>query len=178
MKALKKILLAVAVILAVLVLVGLLLPKTYHVERSTTINAPAAQIYPLISAFRRWPEWIAWTTNKYSDMQLKYGDSDTGVGAGYSWTGKSSGSGAIKFTKLEPGKGIAYALDFENGQYLSTGEISIVPEGAGVRVTWTNDGDLGSNPLGRWFGLFMDRMMGPDFAEGLARLKARTEAAP
>jgi hypothetical protein len=33
-----------------------------------------------------------------------------------------------------------------------------------MKVTWTNDGDLGASPIGRWFGLFMDRMMGPDFA--------------
>lgn len=176
MKALKKILLAGAVVVALFVVVGLFLPKTYHVERSTVINAPAEKIYPYISAFRRWPEWIAWTTNKYPDMTMKFGDADTGVGAGYSWAGKSSGIGAIKFTALEPGKSIGYHLDFENGQYLSAGIISLVPEGGGTKVTWTNGGDLGANPVGRWFGLFMDGMMGPDFAAGLADLKVRAEA--
>lgn len=175
MKALKKILLGVAALVALLVVVGLFLPKSYHVERSVTVNAPADKIYPFISAFRRWPEWIAWTTNKYPDMQMQFGETDTGVGAGYSWTGKSSGNGAIKFTQMEPGKSIGYHLDFEHGQYLSTGTISLVPEGAAVKVTWTNGGDLGANPFGRWFGLFMDRMMGPDFEAGLANLKARAE---
>lgn len=176
MKPLKKILLVIAGVIALLVVVGLFLPKSYHVERSAVINAPAEKIYPYISAFRRWPEWIAWTTNKYPDMAMKFGETDTGVGAGYSWAGKSSGNGAIKFTALEPGKSIGYHLDFENGQYLSTGTISLVPDGSAMKVTWTNDGDLGASPIGRWFGLFMDGMMGPDFAEGLANLKVRAEA--
>ena len=38
-------------------------------------------------------------------------------------------------------------------------------------------GDLGSNPINRYFGLIMDRMMGPDFEEGLNTLKGKVEAA-
>lgn len=38
--------------------------------------------------------------------------------------------------------------------------------------------DLGANPLARYFGLWMDGMVGPDFEEGLGRLKALSEAQP
>jgi hypothetical protein len=38
--------------------------------------------------------------------------------------------------------------------------------------------DLGANPLARYFGLWMDGMVGPDFEEGLGRLKALAEAQP
>ena len=177
MKTLKKSLVAVAILVAALAGVGFVLPQTYHVERTVTIQAPADRIYPYISAFRRWPEWIAWTTNKYPDMTVKFGDADTAVGAGYSWAGKSSGNGAIRFTSLEPGKAIGYHLDFENGQYLSEGTITLVVEGAATKATWTNGGDLGNNPFSRWFGLLMDSMMGPDFETGLQNLKARVEGA-
>ena len=37
------------------------------------------------------------------------------------------------------------------------------------------NGDMGSNPLFRWFALFGDRMTGPDFEAGLANLKALAE---
>lgn len=177
MKTLKKSLIAIAVLVAVLAVVGFVLPKTYHVERTVTIQAPAERIYPYISAFRRWPEWIAWTTNKYPDMTVKFGETDTGVGAGYSWTGKSSGNGAIRFTALEPGKSIGYHLDFENGQYLSEGTITLIAADGATKATWTNGGNLGNNPFSRWFGLLMDSMMGPDFEAGLQNLKARAEAA-
>ena len=39
-------------------------------------------------------------------------------------------------------------------------------------MTWSNDGDLGNNPLMRWMGLAMDKMVGADFDAGLANLKA------
>src|SRR3546814_19010105 len=47
--------------------------------------------------------------------------------------------------------------------------------GGGVRVTWSDAGDLGMRPLHRWFGLFFDRMIGGDFEKGLAKLKKLSE---
>jgi hypothetical protein len=35
---------------------------------------------------------------------------------------------------------------------------------------------MGSNPLNRWFGLMMDRLVGPDFEAGLANLKRLAES--
>jgi hypothetical protein len=40
---------------------------------------------------------------------------------------------------------------------------------------WVDAGDLGLNPISRWSGLFPDRMIGPDFATGLARLRSFCE---
>jgi hypothetical protein len=37
------------------------------------------------------------------------------------------------------------------------------------------NGDMGSNPLFRWFALTMDSMVGKDFSAGLANLKALAE---
>jgi hypothetical protein len=37
------------------------------------------------------------------------------------------------------------------------------------------NGDMGRNPLHHWFALGADRMVGKDFAEGLAGLKAVAE---
>ena len=51
------------------------------------------------------------------------------------------------------------------------------PEGSGTRVTWTNEGDMGTNPVNRYFGLMMDSMVGPDFEAGLKNLKALAERA-
>jgi hypothetical protein len=38
------------------------------------------------------------------------------------------------------------------------------------------EGDLGRNPLYRWFGVFMDKLVGPDFESGLSNLKRLGEA--
>jgi hypothetical protein len=58
---------------------------------------------------------------------------------------------------------------------VSTGALTLTPEGNATRISWTNEGDVGNNPMMRWFVPFMDKMMGPDFDGGLANLKAMAE---
>ena len=57
----------------------------------------------------------------------------------------------------------------------SSGEIKLEPAGQGTRVTWTNQGDVGSNPINRYFAQVMDRLVGSDFEAGLKNLKAIAE---
>jgi hypothetical protein len=57
----------------------------------------------------------------------------------------------------------------------SKGAITLEPAGGGTRVTWTNTGDTGGNPLKHYLAASMDRMVGPDFEQGLANLKALAE---
>ncbi len=175
MKWIKRILLVVAVLVVVFLAVGFLLPAHYRVERSVVIQAKPDTIYAQISNFKNWLQWTAWNQTKYPDMRVKFDGPESGVGAGYSWEGKSTGQGSIKFTRAEPAKGIWYDLDFEQGKYKSWGAITMDPSGDRVKVTWTNEGDLGSNPINRYFGLLMDRMMGPDFEEGLNNLRGKVE---
>jgi len=176
MKILKKLLLIVVVLVVLLAVIGLFLPSHYRVERSVTMRAKPDAIYAQISNFKNWLQWIAWNQTRYPDMQVTFDGPESGVGAGYSWDGKSSGQGTIKLTRAEPEKGIAYDLDFEHGKYKSRGEIILAPSGDSAKVTWTNEGDLGANPVNRYFGLLMDKMMGPDFEEGLNNLKRKVEA--
>jgi hypothetical protein len=53
-------------------------------------------------------------------------------------------------------------------------ELSPAPGGTAVAMTMA--GDLGHSPVKRWFGLFMDKLVGPDFDAGLANLKRISEA--
>jgi len=58
----------------------------------------------------------------------------------------------------------------------ATGELTFAAEGNGTKVVWTMNGNAGMNPIFRWFGLFMDKMVGPDFEAGLKNLKKLAEA--
>jgi hypothetical protein len=82
----------------------------------------------------------------------------------------------MEFVEADPPNRLAYRLSFPEFGMQSKGLLRIVPDGAGVRVSWTNEGDMGSNPLNRWFGLMMDRLVGPDFEGGLANLKRLAES--
>ena len=44
-----------------------------------------------------------------------------------------------------------------------------------TKLTWSFDADFGNNIIGRYFGLMMDGMLGPDYEKGLAKLKSTLE---
>lgn len=175
MKKLKKVALGIGLMVLVGVVAGFFLPASYRVERSAVMRANAGAVYAQLNNFKKWPEWSAWTVERYADMKVSYSGSETGVGAVYTWEGKTSGRGMMRITGAEPDRWIDYDLDFEQGKYVSRGRLSITPEGDQLKVIWVNEGELGRNPINRWVGLMMDSMMGPDFQAGLDKLKGKVE---
>lgn len=178
MKTVLKIILGLLGVLALIVLAGFFVPGTYRVTRSTSIAAPPAAIHGVADNLRTWLDWTAWNTNRYPDMQVKFGDKEAGPGASWSWDGPSTGAGHLTITRSEPAAGVWYDLDFEHGKFLSRGALTFKTNGPVTLVTWSQEGSMGRNPVNRWFGLLMDKMMGPDFEAGLAGLKKRAESAP
>jgi effector-binding domain-containing protein len=49
------------------------------------------------------------------------------------------------------------------------------PQGDSCKVSWSVEGNLGYNPIARYSGLFMNKMMGHDFEKGLVKLKKVSE---
>lgn len=172
--ALKKVVFAILLLPILLIAVSFFLPSRYRVERSVLVTAKPEAIFPLLNELRRWPEWTAWTTNREPSLVYTQSGPASGVGAVQSWTA-NSGNGTIKLTASDPAKGIGYELNFNEGRFVATGRIEMAAVEAGTRVTWTTEGDLGANPVGRYLGLLMDKMMGVDFELGLANLKSRFE---
>lgn len=164
-----------ALVLLVLLLAGvaLLLPERRTVERSREIAAPAARIWPLIAAPRQWPAWSPWLA-KDPAMTLSYAGADSGAGAEWSWHSASQGNGHMRFDRAEPPGRLVYTLVFEDMGSAATGEFLLEPldGGARTRVTWRLESVFGRDLVMRWFGLVLDRMVGPDFDSGLARLAA------
>lgn len=176
MKALKVLLIVVAALLAVLLAGGLLLSPKFNVSRTVTVNAPADRIYPLVADPHAWRQWSAWNQRDPA-MAIEYSGPASGPGAVWAWKSKSQGDGRMTFTTAEPARRLGYELFFPDFGTTSTGEFRFEPNGGGTQVTWTMDGDMGRNPLYRWMGLFMNKMVGPDFDAGLAQLKALAEKA-
>lgn len=176
MRAVKTLLIVLVVLVAVVVAAGLMMPSQYRVERTAVINAPADKIYGFIADPREWKKWSVWN-QRDPDMKITYSGSPAGAGAKWAWESKSEGSGNMTFTRAEPGRGIEYELAFPDMGMSSRGALTLGPEGSGTKVSWTNDGDVGKNPVMRLFVPFMDGMVGPDFAAGLANLKTLAEKA-
>jgi hypothetical protein len=171
----RKILLGVALIAVVLVLVGFLLPRNAHVERSTRIDRPAASIYSIVNSMRQFPKWSPWQDLDPNMKQQFDGPAD-GVGARMSWSGNDKvGSGTQVITGSTPDKLVNFDVDFGK-MGVAKAAIRLVPDGNATDVTWTLDVDMGAGPIGRYFGMMMDRMVGKDYATGLAKLKRLSES--
>jgi len=155
------------------IVVGFMLPSTYVISRTVTINADSARIHALVGDLEQWPEWTPWAKADPT-IVVTFGDKTTGVGAHQSWTG-DSGGGELTFTRSDTTSGIAYDMSMDEGKHSSRGTMEYHPADGATEVVWGMTGDLGRNPFNRYFGLMMDPMVGPMFEEGLVRLKMVAE---
>lgn len=164
---------SLAGIALIFLVVGLLLPSKYSVERSSSIDAGPEHIHELVGELKRWPEWTPWLED---DPTIKVSTSDqtNGVGAHQSWIGES-GSGELTITASSPQQGIEYDLSFDDGAFQSKARLVYANENDATTVTWVMSGDVGMNIIGRYFGIMMDSMVGPMFEAGLGKLKVAVE---
>lgn len=174
---LKRILVILVAVLIVLAIIGLLLPRNAHVERSVSIARPASLIYATVNSFQLFPKWSPWQNLDPNMRQTTEGARD-GVGAKLVWSGNDKvGSGAQVITASTLNQSVTSDLDFgKMGVARST--ILLAPQGSSTRVTWTVDIDMGAGPIGHYFGLSMDRMIGKDYEKGLSKLKTLVEGMP
>lgn len=174
MKILQWVLAVVGAIALAAVAVGFLIPSTFLVSRSTVINAPPKKVYDLVVEPKKWAEWSAWN-RRDPNMKITYKGPPFGMGARWEWVSKTEGTGSMEFTRVEPDKAVEYSLNFVDYNMRSQGALRLEPDGQGTRITWTNAGDVGGNPLKHYLAYMMDRLVGPDFEAGLANLKAVAE---
>jgi Polyketide cyclase / dehydrase and lipid transport len=174
MKTWKKVLLATAALLLLIVLAGFALPRGYKVERSIEINATMDKVYPLVYDPKAWARWGVWN-RRDPGMKMAYSGMPAGAGAKWSWQSASQGSGDMEMVVAEFNKTVVYKITFPDYQMVASGRLEFAPAGGGVRVAWIGEGDMGANPLMRYMGLVMDLMMGPDFEGGRKNLKQLAE---
>lgn len=176
---LKKTLVAIAAAIILAVAVVLVLaagqPDSFRVARSTSIQAPPEKILPLLANPRRHVEWSPWE-KKDPDMDRRYSGAASGAGAIYEWDGDSNiGAGRIEITDASPthvGMNLIFLRPMEAH---NTAEFVLEPEAGGTRVTWAMAGpnDFPAKVMQLFFDF--DTMVGGEFANGLAELKAITE---
>ncbi|PYS20811.1 MAG: polyketide cyclase [Acidobacteria bacterium] len=178
----KKILLygvvVIVVIIAVLCVVVALQPAHYQVERSTTINAPAAVVFAQVNDFHKWQAWSPWAKMD-PNMKQTYSGPSAGNGASYSWVGNNDvGEGRMTITDSKPSEAIKIRLEFLK-PFAATNatDFTFISQGSQTNVKWTMSGE--KNFISKAFTIFMDmdKMVGSDFEKGLTEMKKVSEAA-
>ena len=178
MKVLKRILIALVVIVVILVVIGFLLPKTRHVERSVVIDAPPCVVFAQVNGFRDFNDWSPFMA-VVPDAEYSFEGPDFGVGSKISWrvTDPKPETGSQIIVASTPYERVDVELNLGR-QGGAQASYLLQPENGGTRLTWTFDTDFGLNIVGRYFGLVLDRQLGPLYAQGLANLKRIAEDLP
>ncbi|ROH89486.1 hypothetical protein ED208_10125 [Stagnimonas aquatica] len=179
MKALKIVISVIVGLIALLVIVGFALPDRAHIERSTLVQAKPQAVYAVLNGFKQFRKWSPWEDLDPNAVQTLSGPI-WGVGAQQAWSSQDPnvGSGSQEIMATEPDSSVTVRLVFAGFDSENTSIYRLSTEGEGTRVVWSYDSVFHGNLLGRYFGLMLDKMLGPDYEKGLARLKTLVESMP
>ena len=173
----KKILIALVVIIAAILIFAATKPDTFKVERTASIKAAPEKIFPLINNMHNWASWSPYEKLDPA-MKKTFTGPDSGVGAVYAWEGNSkAGAGSMEITDAPAPSKVTMKLDFVKpfvGHNIA--EFTLTPDGSeGTTVTWSMSGP--SPYMMKVIGIFcnMDKLIGKDFETGLANLRALSE---
>ena len=176
---LKKILIALAVIIVVLVVIVALQPSDFRVTRSTTISAPPPAVFAQVNDFHKWQAWNPWGKIDPA-MKQTYEGAPAGTGAIYTWSGNNEvGEGRMTITDSRPNELIRVKLEFfKPFTATNTADFTFKPEGNQTVVSWSMFGDKNFMAKAIHLVMNMDKMIGGQFEKGLADMKSVVEATP
>lgn len=163
---------------AVAALVGLIAsrPGHFRITRRISINAPADLAFEQVNDFYLWQEMSPYVKMD-PDASYSFGGPRAGVGASLAWTGnKEVGEGRMTVSESEPNELVKMKLEFfKPFAATHTAVFTFVENGGQTEATWSMYGT--SKFMCKAFGLFanMDKMIGDQFEEGLAQMKANAE---
>jgi len=151
-------------------------PDTFTVKRSASIKAPPEKIFPLINDYRNWPQWSPYETR---DPQMKrtFSGAAEGKGAKYACEGnRNVGSGNMEIIDTVPPNKVIIKLDFiAPFEAHNVAEFTLAPQGQETNVTWEMRGPVPFMAKIMHVIMDMDKMIGTDFATGLAGMKTAAE---
>jgi len=157
--------------IAVLTSAAYLLPASKRVQRTIKIKAAPAEIYQLLKSNKGFQ-----TFNPYKEdpkLKITLSGPEEGVGSSFAFEGKE-GKGTQTITQVEENRSVTMLIDLGSmGQPEQT--FKLQPADNGTQVTWGVSANFGMNPIGRIFGLFMEKFQGPTIERGLKNLSGTVE---
>ena len=158
--------------IAAIVAATFALPSSSVVTRSRVVAARPDAIFALLKSSADFQRF-----NPYKDtdpnLAISLFGPDQGIGSGFAFRGKE-GSGTQTIVALEPDRSATMQIDMGFiGKPVLT--LKLQPQAGGTEVTrtevtWQMESHFGFNPMGRVFGLFLEKMLGPIAERGLANL--------
>jgi hypothetical protein len=170
--------LGVAGILTATLIVAALLPSQYRVSRSIVIARDAATLTARLADLSTRESWVPWKQQEPNALFVAGGQPGT-PGSTFSWKGKQIGEGTVTLVRVIGTSEVETRVEFRQPMTMvARDRFLLTPDDNGAtRVEWRNEGTL-AYPVGRLFGLVIDKVVGSDYEAGLASLKQLSETAP
>ncbi|ABE53938.1 conserved hypothetical protein [Shewanella denitrificans OS217] len=178
---LKKIILALAVIIALPLIAALFLKTHYSVVRSITVERPNAQVFDYIKHLKNQDNFSKWAMMD-PDMKKTYRGEDGMAGFVSAWASENPdvGVGEQEIIKITPNERVDFELRFlspfeaTEPAYMSTKPVS----DTSTQVDWGFSGHM-DYPMNLMLAVMdFETMIGNDLQEGLNNLKQVLEAKP
>ena len=172
----QKLLYSIGSFVALLIIVGLLLPARATVSASISIDTHAATVFAQLNDFRRVRLWSPMLDTD-PNARVVFSGPERGVDAIMTWDGTIIGSGTQIITASRPFEYIETAINpGERGA--ARAWFDLVGGNGQTVVTWTFEADYGYNLVGRYFALLLKGVVKRDQTIGLATLKELAESLP
>ena len=172
----QKFLYGIGAIIALLILVGLALPRYGRVEVSTSVDAKPATVFALVNDFRRVDLWSPKNATD-PNARVVFSGPYRGVGATVTWDGIVIGSGTQTIVESRPFEHVSTIINAgEAGE--ARAWFDIAAEADNTRVTWVFEHDYGFNVVGRYFSLLLSGVVRQELERGLAGLRDLVETLP
>lgn len=170
---LEMILLVVLLVLVVFVFMVVKQPDEFSISRSRTIAAPVSVVFPHVNELQKWQAWSPWATIDPAAVHNFQGP-ESGVGAVMGWSGNNKvGVGKTTIVEYRADDYLQFKLEFQKPfKATNKAEFSFEAEGDSTTVTWTMTGK--NTLVGKVMSVLIncEKMVGKQFAQGLANLEA------
>lgn len=172
----QKVLYGIGAAIALLIVIGLALPRHTKVTVQARIEAHHATVFALVNDFHRLALWSPWIHTD-SNVRILYSGPDRGVDATMTWDGTIIGSGTQTITVSRPFEHVASVINPGEPAEAKTW-FNLEGSDGTTTITWGFENDHGFNLVGRYFTLVLGNIVQRDYEKGLVNLTVLAESLP
>ena len=174
---LQLILIIIASIIGLIILLGLLMPKSYSLSASTVINRPQNDVYNYIKLLRNQEKYSKWVMAD-PNVKMNYQGTDGTVGFKAAWDSqvKNVGKGEQEITGIREGRGYDVEIRFERPFKGTSYAHTNVEETAAGQSKVTNTFETTTPFPMNIMVPMLKKMLVKDMQENMANLKRNLES--
>ena len=172
---------ALALVLALFLVIGLILPSSRELQESVETNRRMTIVFDTLNNVRRLKDWNPLVPSAANELSYSGGEDNTGVGAKVDFNSANPawGQGSWEIVERErpaptggPGK-IVYAINDKRMGTDKRSTFALEPTGKNnrnVKITQSYEVTYGWNLIGRYAGMYVSRHVGDAVKAGLSKL--------